>query len=66
MKSDGHLGRNVLLGIEGDDANLILAAAGHNLRLLRAWLAWLSAFLLSLLQLSQQTRKCRQLRTLAA
>jgi IS5 family transposase len=66
MKSDGHLGRNFLLGIEGDAANLILAVAGHNLRLLRAWLAWLSAFLLSLLRLSQQTRKCCQLRTLAA
>ena len=48
MKSDGHLGRNFLLGTEGDAANVILAAAGHNLRLLRAWLAWLLAFLLSL------------------
>src|ERR671920_795386 len=33
MKSDGHLGRNFLRGTEGDAANLILAAAGHNLRL---------------------------------
>ncbi len=48
MKADGHLGRNFLLGAEGDATNLILAAAGHNLRLLRAWLAWLLAFLLSL------------------
>lgn len=48
MKSDGHLGRNFLLGTEGDAANVILAAAGHNLRLLRAWLAWLLPFLLSL------------------
>ena len=47
MKSDGHLGRNFLLGTQGDAANLILAAAGHNLRLLRAWLAWLLAWLLS-------------------
>ena len=47
MKSDGHLGRNFLLGMEGDAANLILAAAGHNLRLLRAWLARLLALLLS-------------------
>ena len=46
MKTDGHLGRNFLLGPEGDAANLILAAAGHNLRLLRAWLAWLCALLL--------------------
>ena len=36
-------------GTEGDAANVILAAAGHNLRLLRAWLAWLFAFLLGLL-----------------
>lgn len=49
MKSDGHLGRNFLLGSQGDATNLVLAAAGHNLRLLRAWLAWLLARLLSLL-----------------
>jgi IS5 family transposase len=60
MKSDGHLGRNFLLGPEGDAANLILAAAGHNLRLLRAWLAWLLAFLFSLLTPSHQTRDGRQ------
>ena len=49
MKSDGHLGRNFLHGTEGDAANVVLAAAGHNLRLIRAWLAWLLAFLLGLL-----------------
>ena len=49
MKSDGHLGRNFLRGTEGDAANVILAAAGHNMRLLRAWLAWLLALLLGLL-----------------
>jgi hypothetical protein len=49
MKSDGHLGRNFRRGTEGDAANVILATAGHNLRLLRAWLAWLFACLLSLL-----------------
>jgi hypothetical protein len=48
MKSDGHLGRNFLLGTQGDATNLILTAAGHNLRLLRAWLAWLLALLFSL------------------
>jgi transposase, IS5 family len=48
MKSDGHLGRNFLLGTEGDATNVSLAAAGHNLRLLRVWLAWLLALLLSL------------------
>ena len=55
MKSDGLLGRNFLRGTEGDAANAILAAAGHNMRLLRAWLAWLLAFLLGLLTPSHQT-----------
>ena len=66
MKSDGHLGRNFLLGMEGDAANIILAAAGHNLRLLRAWLAWLLAFLLSLMEPFRQTGRGCQQRTLAA
>jgi IS5 family transposase len=39
-------------GAAGDAITLILAAAGHNLRLLRAWLARLLAFLLSLLAIS--------------
>jgi IS5 family transposase len=47
MKADGHLGRNFLAGAAGDAINLVLAAAGHNLRLLRAWLIRLLAFLLS-------------------
>jgi IS5 family transposase len=62
MKSDGHLGRNFLLGTEGDAANLILAAAGHNLRLLRAWLAWLLVFLLSLAVAVHNCRPATQLR----
>jgi transposase, IS5 family len=62
MKSDGHLGRNFLLGTEGDAANLILAAAGHNLRLLRAWLAWLLVFLLSLAVAVHNCRPAIQLR----
>lgn len=49
LKSDGLLGRNFPLGAEGDAANLILAAAGHNMRLLRARLAGLVAFLPCLL-----------------
>ncbi len=49
MKADGHLGRNFLAGATGDAINVILAAAGHNLRLLRAWLIRLLAFLFSLL-----------------
>ena len=59
MKSDGHLGRNFLRGTEGDAANVILAAAGHNLRLLRAWLAWLLACLLSLLTSAHQVGEGR-------
>jgi transposase, IS5 family len=55
IKDDGHLGRNFLLGTEGDAINLVLAAVGHNLRLLRAWLARLLAFLLSLLLTARQT-----------
>ncbi|ABQ28752.1 transposase, IS4 family (plasmid) [Acidiphilium cryptum JF-5] len=51
MKTDSHLGRNFLLGVDGDAINAILAGVGHNLRLLRRWLirllcallAWLSA-----------------------
>ena len=65
MKDDGHLGR-FLLGAAGDATNLILAAAGHNLRLLRAWLAWLLAFLVSLLLASHQSRPARQARAPAA
>jgi IS5 family transposase len=52
MKADGHLGRNVLAGAAGDAITLVLAAAGHTLRLLRAWQIRLLAFLLSLLAIS--------------
>jgi transposase, IS5 family len=62
MKSDGHLGRNFLLGTEGDAANLILAAAGHNLRLLRAWLARLLALLLSSLLAAHRMGLARPVR----
>jgi hypothetical protein len=65
LGSDGHLGRNFLRGTEGDAANVILAAAGHNLRLLRTWIAWLLACLLSLLRPDHQTRENRQPRALA-
>ena len=66
MKSDGHLGRNFLLGAEGDAANVILAAACHNLRLLRAWLACLLACLLSLLTAAHQVGERRLPRLSAA
>ncbi len=38
-KADGLLERNHLAGATGDAINAILVAAGHNLRLLVAWLA---------------------------
>jgi IS5 family transposase len=66
MKSDGHLGRNFLRGTEGDAINLVLAAAGHNLRLLRAWLAWLLACLLNLLTSAHQLCERRLPRPSAA
>lgn len=46
MKNDGHLGRNYLKGTEGDAMNVLLAAAGHNLRKIlarlraRSFFAW--------------------------
>ena len=66
MKADGLLGRNFLLGTEGDAANVVLAAAGHNLRLLRAWLAWLLALLLGLLAAAHRAVAARLQRTAAA
>ena len=38
-KSDGLLERNHLAGAQGDAINAVLTAAGHNMRLLIAWLA---------------------------
>jgi transposase, IS5 family len=46
MKNDGHLGRCHLKGPEGDAANVILTAVGHNLRLLLAWLSSLLRLIL--------------------
>lgn len=40
-KGDGRLGRNFLLGQDGDKINALLAAAGHNLRLILRKLALL-------------------------
>ena len=50
-KSDGLLERNHLAGAAGDAINAILVAAGHNLRLLVAWLtALLRALFIALFQ----------------
>ena len=46
MKNDGHLGRNYLKGRDGDAANAILSAVGHNFRLILAWLRMLLRLLL--------------------
>jgi IS5 family transposase len=46
-KSDGLLERNHLAGATGDAINAILVAAGHNLRLLVAWLNALLRVLLT-------------------
>jgi IS5 family transposase len=46
MKNNGRLGRNYLLGQEGDRINAILCGAGHNIRkLLRAFLLFLFRWL---------------------
>ena len=38
MKAEGHLGRCYLKGRDGDAANAILTAVGHNFRRILAWL----------------------------
>jgi len=48
MKEDGHLERNHLAGPEGDAINAILCAAGHNMRLLVAWIRLLFALLMAI------------------
>jgi IS5 family transposase len=55
LKSDGLLERNRLAGAAGDAINAVLAAAGHNLRLLLAWLRLLCAWLL----VARHARRCR-------
>jgi len=49
MKADGRLDRNFLLGQAGDAINALLAAAGHNLRLVLTALALWLAFILAAL-----------------
>jgi IS5 family transposase len=45
LKSDGRLDRNFLHGKDGDRINAILTGAGHNFRLILAWLARLLAWI---------------------
>ena len=49
MKNDGRLDRNYLLGAAGDTINALLAAAGHNLRLILNHLRMLFALILACL-----------------
>ena len=49
MKSEGHLGRCYLKGRNGDAANAILSAIGHNFRLILLWLRLLLRLLLATL-----------------
>ena len=57
MKTDGHLGRCYRKGPEGDTANVILTAVGHNLRLVLAWLS--SLLRLILLAMRSHQRRAR-------
>jgi IS5 family transposase len=56
-KADGLLGRNFLLGADGDAINAVLAGAGHNLRLLRRWLASLLVLVFSYLAAALEPRR---------
>ena len=47
VKSDGLLERNHLAGARGDAINAILVGAGHNIRLLLAWLRVLLPLILA-------------------
>ena len=60
MKTDGHLGRCHLKGPEGDAANVILTAVGHNLRLVLAWLSCLLRIILLTLSRASSVVPARQ------
>jgi IS5 family transposase len=47
-KSDGLLERNHLAGARGDAINAVLVGAGHNIRLLLAWLSKLLSLIFAL------------------
>ena len=51
-KSGGFLERNRLAGARGDAINAVLVGAGHNIRLLLAWLRVLLSLRLALLALA--------------
>ena len=56
MKTDGRLDRNFLLGQAGDAINALLAAAGHNLRLvLNALALWLACLIAAIARVAAKT-----------
>ena len=56
MKEDGLLERSHLAGPDGDAINVILCAAGHNMRLLIRWIRLLVLIVLTQI-LSQDDKK---------
>ncbi len=61
LKEDGHLERNRLAGADGDAINAILAAAGHNMRLLARWLRLFFALLVAIALSRQVTGQASRL-----
>lgn len=45
LKNEGRLGRNYLLGRQGDKINALMVAAGYNFKLLLRWLRFLLSFI---------------------
>jgi IS5 family transposase len=58
-KSDGLLERNHLAGARGDAINAVLVGAGHNIRLLLAWLRELLALIFALIASALSPRSAR-------
>ena len=60
LKNDGLLGRNLLKGASGDAMNVILAAAGHNLRIIlrKLRLSWLQILRALLAETELQLTVC--------
>ena len=58
-KSDGLLERNHLAGATGDAINAILVGAGHNIRLLLAWLRSLLLLILALIATTRSPSKAK-------
>ena len=57
MKTDGRLDRNFLKGQAGDAINALLAAAGHNMRLILNALAILLAWIMAAAMRTAKTVK---------